>query len=107
MATLTGLEVEIGCPLVPLASVVRERPERAAESFVARPAERRVPVLAGLDRDRRLPGIGSDRVAVGVAGAAVTDLSQQGRGAHDRCAGPEQAAEDLPVGVSLELIGDL
>ena len=63
--------------------------------------------FAGLDGDGGLAGVGSDRVAVGVAGAAVTDLGQQRRGADDRVATAKERPEDLPVGMGVERAGDL
>ena len=86
---------------------MREGGERVAQAFVARPAERRVFALAGLFGDGRLAAVGSDRVAVWVAGAAVADLCQQGGGADHRVAAAEEAAEDLPIGMRVERLGDL
>jgi hypothetical protein len=63
--------------------------------------------LARFDRDGRLAGLGGDRVAVGVADAAVTDLAQQRRSADDRVPRAEEAAEDLAIGMGVERVGDL
>ncbi len=103
----TGVGVAVSGPRVPHLGGVREDGQRFAQAFVARPAEGRVLAFAGLDGDGGLAGVGSDRVAVGVAGAAVADLGQQGRGADDRVAAAKERTKDLPVGVRVKRTGDL
>ena len=76
-----GCGVEILRPGVPVAGAVGERAERGAQALVAAPAEARGLAFAGLDRDRGLAGVAGERVAGGVAPAAVADLRQQLRGA--------------------------
>ncbi len=74
--------------------------------LLQRPAEAGGFAFAGLDRDRGLAGVGGERVAGGVAGAAVADLGQQlGGGDHARAL--EQREEDLPVGMRADRGGDL
>jgi hypothetical protein len=68
--------VAILCPWVPVAGAVREGAERAAQPFVTAPAEARCLALAGLDRDGGLAGVSGERVAGGLARAAVADLGQ-------------------------------
>ena len=63
-----------------MAGAVGERAERVAQALVARPAEAGDFAFAGLDRDGGLAGVAGERVAGGVAGAAVADLRQQRRG---------------------------
>ena len=60
-----------------MAGAVGERAERVAQPLVARPAEAGGLAFAGLDRDGGLAGVGGERVAGRVAGAAVADLGQQ------------------------------
>jgi hypothetical protein len=99
--------VAVSGPGVPeLAGVCQDR-ERVAQPVVARPAELRGLALARLHRDGGLAGVGGDRVAVGVARAAVADLSQQRRGADHRVPATKERPEDLPVGMGVERPGDL
>ena len=72
--------VEVLRPGVPVAGAVGERAERDAQALVAAPAEAGGLAFAGLDRDRGLAGVAGERVAGGVAGAAVADLGEQLRG---------------------------
>ena len=78
-----GRGVEVLRPRVPVAGGVSERAERGAQALVAAPAEARCLALARLDRDRGLAGVAGERVAGGVAAAAVADLGEQlGGGDH-------------------------
>ena len=66
--------VEVLRPGVVVAAGVRQRDERLAQALVAGPAEAGGSAFAGLDRDSGLAGVGGERVAGGVAPAAVADL---------------------------------
>ena len=55
--------------------------------------------FARLDRDRGVAGVGGERVAGGVARAAVADLGEQLGGGDHAVGVPEQREEDGAVGV--------
>ena len=102
-----GGGVEVLRPWVAVAAGVRERDERLAQALVARPAETGGSAFAGLDCDGCLAGVGGERVAGGVARAAVADLRQQ-LGRADHAVGLfEQREEDGAVGVLADGGGDL
>jgi hypothetical protein len=101
----SGSGVDVCGPGGGVAAVVGEVDDRVAQLLVAREPERdrvQLPGAAGGGRD---PGQGGQRVVGGEASAGVTDLGQQGGGAHDPAFG--QRGEDVRVGVELELFADL
>ena len=65
-----------------------------SQALVAGPAEGNDAVLAGLDRDGGLAGVGGERVVGRVAGAVVADLGEQAGGGHDALAVAEEGKED-------------
>ena len=76
VTTLAGLRIESVGPGVPVAAAVSQPAERDAQPLVARaPEPGRFP-FARLLGDGRLAGVGSERVPVGVALAAVADLRE-------------------------------
>ena len=82
------------------------RVSRAFHSRLLHAERLRALAFARFGRDGCYATVGGDRVSVRVARAAVTDLGQQrGRGRTDPS--PEEAAEDLPVGVGVQRLGDL
>ncbi len=106
VAAVAGVGVAVGrprfhwrllCASVP--SALRRRLLHAQRNFACL----RLPI----DRDGCSAAVGGDRVSVRVAPAAVADLGQQRGRADDRLASAEEAAEDLPVGVRVERLGDL
>ncbi len=98
--------VEVGPPTgdPPGDCVLREVDEGIAELLVAGEAEGDREVLPRLPGGRCGPGEAGERLGRREALADVTDLRQQGRCPH--LARPRQAAEDGPVGMELELLGD-
>ena len=102
-----GGGVEVVRPWVVVAAGVRERDECLAQALVAGPAEAGGLAFAGLDRDGGLAGVGGERVAGGVAAAAVADLGQELRGADHAVGLFEQREEDGAVGVLADGGGDL
>ena len=107
VVALDGLGVEAVRPGVVLAGGVWKVHERAAELFVGAPAERRGLAFARLVGDGGLAGVGSERVAVRVAGGAVGDLGQQFRRGDDAGALLEQREADVAVGVLARSARDL
>src|SRR5215211_7570743 len=82
LAAGDGLVVEVRGPRVGLAAVGGEVADGVAQLAVDRPAEGDDFVLAGLAGRGGGAGQADQRLGVGEAGAAVTDLGQQPGGAH-------------------------
>jgi DNA-binding CsgD family transcriptional regulator len=100
-------DVVVGGPRVPATGAVGENAERVAHALVARPVEAGDLPFAGPDCDGALVGVADERVGVGVAGAAVDDLAEQG-GRGDHAAGDaEQREEDLAARMLAHGGGDL
>ena len=72
-----------------------------------RPSGRRPLAPAGLDRDGGHAAVGGERVAAGVARAAVADLGEQPGGRDHRAGVAKQRQEDLAVSVAADGAGDL
>src|ERR1700736_5097784 len=100
-----GAAVEIGRPDVGVAGVAGEVGDCVAQLFVAGPAESDRAHLAGLSSGGGDASEAGQRFGGGESGAAVADLGEQSGGADG--AGAGQAGEDVRVGVSVELFGDL
>ena len=100
-------DVAVGGPRVPVPGGVREPAERTAQPLVAAPAEACGFAFAGLDRDRGLAGVASERVTGRVARTTVADLGQQlGSGEH-AVGVAEQREEDVAVRMGAQRGRDL
>jgi hypothetical protein len=106
-AALARLAVERPGPGMPVAGAVSEPGERDTQSLVAAPAELGGLAFAGLFRDRGLAGVSGERVPVGIASAAVADLSEQFGSRDHTVSLLEQGQEDRPVGMCADCCPDV